>query len=152
MVWVVPLPVTVTTRMTPFFVGNFYKPSFATLTRTGGQPKLWFHFSYMGFFILPPSMFFFSLLGFPLWQRVCYFADFSTSFLQERQNLSKSCRPRPPLKKKQPTQAKSKQNKQVFYIFFYLILSSGVKIDFFAISVAPSSPGGFLPGRGVHGA
>ena len=152
MVWVVPLPATVTTRMIPFFVGNcYYKPSFATITRRGGQPKLWFHFSYIGFFIhLQHVLFRFFFWDFPFGTGLLFRRFFYVNFLQERQNLSKPCRPRPLLKKNQPTQAKSKQTSVLY--FFYMILSSGVKIDFFTISVAPRSPGRFLPGRGVYGA
>ena len=36
-----PCPVTVTTRIIPFLVGNPYKPSFATGILGGGQPKLY---------------------------------------------------------------------------------------------------------------
>ncbi len=39
MIWVVPLPVTVTTRIVTFLVGDPYKPSFATVTGRGDNPK-----------------------------------------------------------------------------------------------------------------
>ena len=35
-----PLPVTVTTRIFTFLLGYPYKPSFATIARRGGQPKV----------------------------------------------------------------------------------------------------------------
>jgi len=39
-IWVVPLPVTVTTRIITFLVGNpCYKPSFATVNGGGDNPK-----------------------------------------------------------------------------------------------------------------
>ena len=47
--WVVPCPVTVTTRTIIFLVGDPYKPSFATVTGQGGQPKV-FH-TKMGVFV-----------------------------------------------------------------------------------------------------
>ena len=34
-----PFPVTVTTRIIPFLVGNPYKPSFATVTGKGDNPS-----------------------------------------------------------------------------------------------------------------
>jgi len=37
--WVWPLPVTVTTRIIPFLVGDPYKPLFATVTGRGPDPK-----------------------------------------------------------------------------------------------------------------
>ncbi len=36
-----PLPVTVTTSIIIFLVGDSYKPSFATVTGRGGQPKFY---------------------------------------------------------------------------------------------------------------
>ena len=36
---VAPLPVTVTTRIITFLVGNPYKPSFATVTGKGPHPR-----------------------------------------------------------------------------------------------------------------
>ena len=41
--WNYPHPVTVTTRMIPFLVGNPYKPSLVTITRWGGRPKLYIY-------------------------------------------------------------------------------------------------------------
>ena len=41
--WVVPLPVTVTTRIIRFFVGDPYKPSFATGILGGGTTQLIYH-------------------------------------------------------------------------------------------------------------
>ena len=35
----IPHPVTVTTRIIPFLVGNPYKPSFVTVTAVGGRPN-----------------------------------------------------------------------------------------------------------------
>ena len=37
--WVVPLPVTVTTKIITFLVGDPYKPSFATVTGRGDNPR-----------------------------------------------------------------------------------------------------------------
>ena len=45
-----PFPVTVTTRIATFLVGNPYKPSFTTVTGKGATPKVYqqFHQSYHG--------------------------------------------------------------------------------------------------------
>ena len=37
--WLSPFPVAVTTRIIPFLVGNPYKPSFATVTGKGDNPR-----------------------------------------------------------------------------------------------------------------
>ncbi len=37
--WVVPFPGIVTTKIISCLVGDSYKPSFATITGKGGQPK-----------------------------------------------------------------------------------------------------------------
>ena len=39
-----PHPVTVTTRIIPFLVGNPYKPSFLTVTGWGGRPNIYLAF------------------------------------------------------------------------------------------------------------
>lgn len=96
-------------------------------------------------FHTPPACFFFSFLGFPLWQRFAILQIFLRTIFARTTTKSLKTLPAPPPFEKKATNSSKIKNKQVFYIFFYVMLSSEVKIDFFAISVAPRSPGGFLP-------
>ena len=92
MVWVVPLPVTVTTRMIPFFVWNcYYKPSFATITRRGDNPSYGVHFSYMGFFIhLQRVLFRFFFWDFPFGTAFLFCRFFHVLFCKNDDKISQN--------------------------------------------------------------
>lgn len=82
-------------------------------------------------FHTPPACFFFSFLGFPLWQRFAILQIFLRTIFARTTTKSLKTLPAPPPFEKITTNSSKIKNNQVFYIFFYVILSSDFILYFF---------------------